>query len=141
MQQFITIFVLCCESGRKLFDESDSRLTEGGFNWDRSQMIQSSQLAYWSSFLDVWSTGDSFERFLKPSRELRQVKVGSHQLLCCRRENIRIRGEARNGEEERLKQILKQARKAYKISTDESYLFQLRSVFDVSCGFNPLVQQ
>ena len=141
MQQFITIFVLCGESGRTLFDESDTRLTGDGFDWNRDQMIQSGQLAYWSSFLDAWSMGDSFDRFLKPSRELRQVMAESHQLLCCRRENIRIRGEARSEEEERLKQDLRQARKAYKKATNESYLFQLRSVFDASCGFNPEAQQ
>ncbi len=103
-------------------------------------MIQCGQLAFWSCILDAWSMGDSFDRFLRPSRELRKVVTGSHQVICCRRENIRIRGDARNEEEERLKQVLSQAKQAYKKSTKESYLFQIRSVFDVSTGFNPEAQ-
>lgn len=137
MQQFVTILVLCGESGRQLFDEAEPRLTTNGFDWDRQQMIQGCQLAYWCSFLDVWSMGDSFDRFLGPENELRTASAGSHQLVCCRRENIRVEGKARNQEEERLKQILLQARDAYRSSTDESYLFQIRSVFDASSGFNP----
>ncbi len=133
----MTIFVICGEAGRQLYDEAESRLTTDGFDWDRQQMIQGSQLAYWSSFLDAWSMGDSFDRFLGPENELRVACAGSHQMVCCRRENVRISGKARNQEEERLQQILLQAREAYLSATDESYLFQIRSVFDASSGFNP----
>jgi hypothetical protein len=108
-----------------------------GFDWNRQQMIQDGRLAYWCSFLDLWSMGDSFGRFLGPENELRTASAGPHQLVCCRRENVRIAGEARNQEEERLKQILLQARDAYPSSTEESYLFQIRSAFDASSGFNP----
>ena len=141
MQQLITIFVLCGESGRKLFEESDSRLSEEGFDWNRDQMIQYGQLAYWSRLLDMWSMGDSFDRFLHPEGGLRMINSGSHQLVCCRREDVRIKGKARNEEEIRLKQVLKQAKEAYQGTTDESYLFQPRSVFDVSEGFSPEAQQ
>jgi len=137
MQQFVTIFVICGEAGRHLYDEAESRLTTNGFDWDRQQTIQGSQLAYWCSFLDAWSMGDSFDRFLGPENELRVASAGSHQLVCCRRENVRILGKARNQEEERLQQILLPAREAYLSATDESYLFQIRSVFDASSGFNP----
>lgn len=140
MQQFVTIFVLCGEPGRQLFEESVSRLSEKGFDWNRDQMIQNGQLAYWARLLDVWSMGDSFDRFLQPEGELRRINAGSHQLVCCRRENVRIEGEARNEEEERLLQVLRQARKAYQSATNESYLFQLRSFLDTSHGFNPQVQ-
>jgi hypothetical protein len=137
MQQFITIFVLCGESGRLLFEESDSRLSEKGFDWNRDQMIQNGQLAYWARLLDVWSMGDSFDRFLQPEGGLRMINSGSHQLVCCRREKVRIKGKPRNEEEKRFKQVLKQAKEAYQGATNESYIFQLRSVFAASEGFNP----
>ena len=137
MQQFITIFVLCGESGRRIFDESKSRLSDEGFDWDHDQMTQSGQLAYWVRLLDVWSMGDAFDRFLQPKNDLQTVNSGSHQLVCCRRELVRIEGKARNEEESRLKEVLQQAKEAYSETTDESYIFQLRSVFDVSDGFNP----
>jgi hypothetical protein len=141
MQQFVTIFVLCGESGRKLFEESDSRLTKVGLDWDRDKSLANGQLAYWINFLDAWSMGDSFDRFLSPENELKRVDAGSHQLVCCRRENVRIKSEPRNEEEARLRQILTQAREAYQGATSESYLFQIRSVFSASDGFNPEAQQ
>ena len=137
MQQFVTIFVLCGVEGRQIFDESESRLTPRGFDWDRDRMIQSGQLAYWCSLLDVWSMGDSFDRFLGPESEVRAFCEGSHQLVCCRRESVIIKGVGRNEEEERLQQVLQQAKYAYQSASDESYLFQIRSCFDASTGFNP----
>ena len=141
MQQFVTIFVLCGEQGRQLFGESESRLTANGFDWDRDRAIQSGQVAYWCTLLDVWSMGDSFDRFLGPENEVRTFRAGSHQLVCCRREKVSIEGECRNEEEERLKQVLQQARDAYRSASEESYLFQIRSCFDASTGFNPQLQQ
>jgi hypothetical protein len=141
MQQFVTIFVLCGAAGRELFDESESRLSANGFEWERDRMIQNGQLAYWCTFLDVWSMGDSFDRFLGPENEVRKFRAGSQQLACCRRENVRIEGESRTQEEERLKQVLQQARDAYRSASEESYLFQIRSCFDASTGFNPQEQQ
>jgi hypothetical protein len=137
MQQLVTIFVLSGDEGRQLFDESESRLTTSGFDWDRDRMIQNGQLAYWCSILDVWSMGDSFDRFLAPESEVRAFCAGSHQLVCCRRESVAIKGVARNEEEERLKQVLQQAKDAYQSASDESYLFQIRSCFDASTGYNP----
>jgi hypothetical protein len=141
MQQFVTIFVLCGESGRQLFEESDSRLTKVGLDWDRDKSLANGQLAYWINFLDAWSMGDSFDRFLSPANELKRVNAGSHQLVCCRRENVRIKSEPRSEEEARLRQILTQAQEAYQGATSESYLFQVRSVFTASDGFNPEAQQ
>jgi hypothetical protein len=137
MQQFVTIFVVCGESGRQLFDESNLRLSANGFDWDRANTLKTDQLAFYCSFLDIWSMGDSFEKFFKPEGELKVIRSGSHQLVCSRREDIRIEGHAGNEEEKRLKQILEQAKEAYEDATSESYLFQLRSVFDASVGFNP----
>ena len=140
MQQLVTIFVLCGTGGRQLFDESEARLTANGFDWDRDRMIQNGQLAYWCTLLDVWSMRDSFDRFLGPGNEVRTFRAGSQQLVCCRRENVRIEGESRNQEEERLKQVLQQARDAYRSASEESYLFQIRSCYDASPGFNPQAQ-
>jgi virulence-associated protein VapD len=141
MQQIVTIFVICGESGRQLFDDSQSTLTDAGFDWDRDLMIKNGQLAYWASLLDVWSMGDTFERFIKPAKNVRTVRVESRELVCCRREKIRIAGKPRNEEERRLKEILIQAKEAYEDATSESYLFQIRSVLHTSDGFNPEAQQ
>ena len=141
MQQFVTIFVLVGESGRVLYDDSEARLSRRGLDWDRGEAIRNGQLAFWINFLDLWSMGDSFDRFLCPSSELKKADAGPHQLICGRRENIKVGNKPRNEEEVRLFAFLSQAIEAYRKATCESYLFQLRSVFDVSDGFNPDVQQ
>lgn len=81
--------------------------------------------------------GDSFERFLQPDDALVFASSGIHQLICARRELLKISRKARNEEEVRLKEILTQANRAYRKATDESYLFLVRSVFAASDGFVP----
>lgn len=136
MEQFVTIFVICGRAGRDLFDQAETWLTSKGMNWDRDAMIAAGQLAYWSQHLDLWSMGDSFDKFIH-SPDKRAFSSGSHRLICCRREGSEVRGKATNEEEQRLKGNLLQALRAYAEASTESYLFQLRSVFDASKGFNP----
>ena len=139
MEQFVTVFVLCGRAGRELFEQVQSKLTCDGLQWDRDAMISVGQVAYWNHHLDLWSMGDSFDRFIK-SHDTLSVSSGAHQLICCGRESCEIEGEARTEEEARLKEILTQAIQAYGGAMNELYLFQIRSVFTASKGFNPVAE-
>ena len=141
MQQTITIFVACGREGEALFDEADSRLTKHGFEWDRDYLIKDGQIAFWSVHLDLWSMGDTFDRFLSSQFGLVRSAVGSHQLYAIRRDGLTISETARNEEEGRLLSVLQHAKNAYIEATAESYLFLIRTVFDASDGFNPEAQQ
>jgi len=137
MQQFVTIFVICGSEGKKLFDEANSLLSANGFKWDRESLIQGGHLAFWSSHLDLWSMGDTFDRFLATQEGVVRSAFSSHQLYAMRRDRSAFSMTARNEEEERFLSQLNHAKNAYKQVAIESYLFVIRTVFDGTKGFNP----
>jgi len=137
MQQTVTLIVVCGSSGRKLFASAQKLLTASGFRFDPEPLRQKSHLAFYMTYLDVWSMGNTFERFLYPKKEVRKYESGVSSLWAIRREKLSLRNTARNEEERRLKECLSQARSAYRQATDESYLFMYRSVICCSDGFNP----
>lgn len=138
MQQFVTLLVVCEDSGRHVFETLEQRIRTEGFHVDLDPLLTKSHLAFHLRYLDVWSMGDSFERFLYPKKELVHHAVGATELWALRREKLAVRGTPENEEEKRLKEYLLQARQVCRRATDESYFIMVRTIFDVSTGFNPI---
>ena len=137
MQQTVTLIVACNAPGRELFRTAKRRLSPTGFTFDPVPLLKGSQLAFYLTYLDVWSMCQSFEKFLYPRSEVKYYEKGSTMLWAIRREKLRLRNKPMNEEEAIFLSMLQHARQTYRRATDESYLFIVRSVFAGSIGFNP----
>jgi len=137
MQQTVTLIVVCNAPGRELFRTAKRRLFPTGFTFDPVPLLKGSQLAFYLTYIDVWSMGDSFEKFLYPKSEVKYHENGRTMLWAVRREKLRLRSKPRSVEQATLFSLLQHAKNTYRRATDESYLFMVRSVFAGSIGFNP----
>jgi hypothetical protein len=139
MQQRVSIIVACNSSGRNLVETAESRITSAGFDFDPLSFTDKSHLAFYVSYIDVWSMGDTFHRFLYPKKEIKFISKDSTQIWIIDRSRLHIRNKPRNEEEQFLHSLLLQAKNFYKMKNVNFYFFLVRSVFTSSTGFNPVI--
>jgi hypothetical protein len=138
MQQKVSIIVACNSSGRSLVKTAKSRITATGFDFDPLLLTDKSHLAFYLNYIDVWSTEDTFQRFLYPKNKLKFISKNSTQIWIIDRSELQIRNKPRNKEEEFLHSVLLQAKSFYKMKDVDFYFLLVRSIFTSSTGFNPV---
>ena len=88
---------------------------------------------FYNEHLDLWSMGDSFDRFLRPRKHVRFFEHESCQLHAIARDRLRLRAVARDDEERLLRDVLDHAKRMYQGGSG-CYLFLLRRVRGTSSG-------
>ena len=94
-------------------------------------LIDSGGIRFYSDHLDLWSMGDSFERFIRPKSRVRFFAHGSFQLYAIRCDLLRTPPASRDDEEYLLRTLLRGARAFSKHSDSAPFLFVLRQVFNL----------
>ena len=132
MKQRIVITVVSVAAAEHLLDNADKMLAVGSVHGYFDSLTASDNVLFYSDHLDLWSMGDSFDRFLRPKSRLRYFDYGSSQLYAIRRDLLRFRVSPRNDEERLFRTLLQSAKSIYRQAGSEPVLFVLRQVFDVS---------
>lgn len=138
MKQHIFISVIPGAPALHLLDCAQTMLAENSVTNYFQSLIASNGVLFYSEHLDLWSMGDSFNRFLRPKKHLRYFDEGGSQLYGIRRDLLQLRAPARDDEERLLRGLLKSAKSIYKRADSEAYLFVLRQVVGTS-GDMPLI--
>ncbi len=138
MKQRILISVLPKDESLSLLNAAPQLLESSSVENHIRSLIERNQVVFFSEHLDLWSMGDSFDRFLRPKKHLRSLAAESSQLYAIPRENLRFHPPARNDEEQLLRDLLGHAKRAYRRTAPGAYLFVLRTVSDASdeCDFS-----
>lgn len=142
MKQRILISVLPPQAGKSLLDAAPQYLESGIVGDYIRSLIERDQVVFYSEHLDLWSMGDSFERFLRPKKHLRFFSAHSSILYAIPRKCLSLGVTARDADEQLLRDLLRHARNAYRKVVPDAYLFVLRNVFGASgdeqfCSGNP----
>jgi hypothetical protein len=138
MQQHVSLIVACDSSGRTLAKTIRERITSNGFEFDPVPLMNESHLAFYHSYVDLWSMRDTFDRFIYPKNALTLVEAYSTQVWTIPRAKMRIRNKARNTEEEILRSLLCYAKDIYKTSEADFYFFLIRSILPTTAtSFDP----
>ena len=138
MQQRVSLIVACNSSGKNLATTIRDRITPSGFDFDPVPLMNQSHLAFYHTYIDLWSMGDTFDRFLYPKTSLTMVEAHSTQVWTILRAEMRIRNKPRNAEEEILRSLLVCAKDIYKTPTDDFYFFLVRSILPTTAtSFDP----
>jgi hypothetical protein len=137
MKQRIFITVIPGASAEHLLDRAAKMLAEGSVIDYFHSLIASDGVLFYSDHLDLWSMGDSFDRFLRPKSQLRYFDARSSQLYAIRRRLLQLRASPRNDEERLFRAILQSAKSIYRRAAPEPFLFVLRQVFGASGDIGP----
>jgi hypothetical protein len=132
MKQRIFITVIPGAPGEHLLDCAQEMLAEGSVVDYIQSLIDSDSVLFYSDHLDLWSMGDSFDRFLRPKSRLRYFVAGSSELYAIRRDILQLRAAPRDDEERMLRALLYSAKSIYKSATLDTLMFVLRQVFKAS---------
>jgi hypothetical protein len=132
VKQRILIIVLEKDPGEDLIRSAAELLQNGSIDEYLQSFITTDQAIFFSEHLDVWSMGDSFDRFLRPKKHVRTISAGSRELYAIPRERLRLGLSARNEEEDLLRDLLGHAKRLYRRVAPDAHLFLLRSVTGAS---------
>lgn len=132
MKQRIFISVIPGAPALHLLDCAQTMLAEGSVTDYLQSLIASDGLLFYSEHLDLWSMGDSFNRFLRPKSRLLYFDGGGSQLYAIRRDLLQLRAAPRDDEERLLRGLLQSAKSISRRAEAEAYLFVLRQIFGLS---------
>jgi hypothetical protein len=132
VKQRILISVLPIDASKSLLDAARQRLESGSLGEHIRSLIERNQVIFYCEHLDLWSMGDTFERFLRPKKHLLSFSAHSSILYAIPRERLRLSAPARDAEEQLLRDLLGRAKRAYQRTVPGSFLFVLRTVFGAS---------
>jgi len=131
MTQRIFITVIPGAPGEHLLANAQKMLTERSVVPYVQSLIDSQGVRFYSDHLDLWSMGDSFDRFLRPKSRVQYFDGGSSQLYAIRCDLLRTPVAPRDEEEQLLRTLICGAKAFRKPSEATAFLFVLRQVFTV----------
>jgi hypothetical protein len=132
VKQRVLISVLRSNAGKSLLNAAPRLLESGSVGNHICSLIERGHLVFYSEHLDLWSMGDSFERFLRPKKHLRSFSAHSSILYAIPREYLRLSAPVRDEDEQLLRDLLGHAKRANQRTVPGAYLFVLRTVFGAS---------
>ena len=129
MTQRIFITVIAGPPGEHLLANGQKMLAEGSVITYVHSLIDSQDVHFYSDHLDLWSMGDSFDRFLRPRTRVQYFDGGSSHLYAIRCDLLRTPPEPRDEEERLLRTLICGAKAFYRRAEPAALLFVLRQVF------------
>lgn len=129
MTQRIFITVISGAPAEQLLANAQKMLAEKSVVAYVHSLIDSQGIHFYSDHLDLWSMGDSFDRFLRPRSRVQYFDGRSSQLYAIRCDLLRSPAAPRNEEERLLRTLICGAKAFYRHTEAASFLFVLRQVF------------
>ena len=114
MTQRIFITVIPSAAGECLLANAQKLLAEGLVVAYVHSLIDSQGVHFYSDHLDLWSMGDSFDRFLRPRSRVQYFDGGSSQLYAIRCDLLRTPAAPRDEEERLLRTLICGAKAFYR---------------------------
>jgi hypothetical protein len=134
VKQRVSIAVVPSEAAHYLLKRAKKMLSEDSVTDYFDSLIVANAILFHSNHLDLWSMGDSFDRFLRPKSQVHFIDGGMSQLYAIPRDRIALRAAARNDDERLLQVLLQSAKSSYR-DIPGAFIFLLRQVFGLSGDF------
>jgi hypothetical protein len=130
--QRVMIAALSRDTGEQLLRNAERMLSDASFGAHIESLIDANRVLFYSEHLDVWSMGDSFERFLRPTSKVTLFAHGSEQLYALPRRLLTLRPRPRGCEERLLRDLLRLAKSQYAGVAPDAWIFVWRRAVHIS---------
>lgn len=134
MKQRIVIVVLTGAAAELLLQSRGSYTDGEALHHSLVARLGGEDVIYYSEHLDLWSMGDSLDRFLRPRSACLSEEIGADWLYAIPRRRLRLSAKPRNEEERLLLTFLQAAKSMYPNSDPDACLLVLRRVLGASDG-------